>query len=193
MIQTVEKIDIESFLQGDYKSFEIVVNLFKDRVVNICYSYTNNYHDAEDVAQEVFVELYRSLHKFKNQSTLSIWIYRIASNKAIDFIRSKKRQKRGSGQIGYLEDQKYYDWIVGDNKSADDELIQQQRKSLLYDALNKLPSRQKEAYVLTQIEGFDQSTVAEIMETSVKSVESLVVRSKKKLKQILEKRIKEYL
>ncbi len=193
MIQLEEKIDIDSLLEGNYAAFENVVNTFKSKVVNICYSYVNNTDDAEDIAQETFIELYKSLKKFKKQSSLSTWIYRIASNKSIDFIRSKTRAKRGYGRISYLkDDQNILDWGVRGNEEADDRIIQQQRKELLYDALEKLLLKQKEAYVLTQIEGLDQKTTAEILDTSVKSVESLVIRAKKKLKQVLEKRIKEF-
>ncbi|MCW3788650.1 RNA polymerase sigma factor [Plebeiibacterium sediminum] len=194
MIQLEEKIDIDSLLEGNYAAFENVVNTFKNKVVNLCYSYVNNTDDAEDIAQETFIELYKTIKKFKKQSSLSTWIYRIASNKSIDFIRSKKRVKRGHGKISYLEDhQNIQEWGVPGSEQADERIIQQQRKELLYDALEKLSSKQKEAYVLTQIEGLDQKTTADILETTVKSVESLVIRAKKKLKQILEKRIKEFL
>ncbi len=193
VIQLEEKIDIDSLLEGNYAAFESVVNTFKNKVVNICYSYVNNTDDAEDIAQETFIELYKSIKKFKKQSSLSTWIFRIASNKSIDFIRSKKRAKRGHGRITYLEDHQYIlDWGIQGNEEADERIIQQQRKELLYDALEKLSLKQKEAYVLTQIEGLDQKTTADILETSVKSVESLVIRAKKKLKQVLEKRIKEF-
>ncbi len=191
MIQVEEKINIDSLIEGNYGTFEYVVNIFKDKVINICYSYVNNLTDAEDIAQEVFIELYKSISNFKKQSSLSTWIYRIASNKSIDFLRNKKRIKRGSGKIDYLEDQNNTDWN-SNSDNADELLIRQQRRELLYQAIEKLASRQKEAFVLTQIEGLDQKTTAEILDTSVKSVESLVIRAKNKLRKILEKKISEY-
>ncbi len=194
MIQLEEKIDLDNLLEGDYNAFEHVVNSFKDKVMNICYSYTYNMDDAEDIAQEVFIELYKSIRKFKKESSLSTWIYRIASNKSIDFLRSKKRVKRGSGKISYLEDHLNNGEFVNIKvEEADERIIQQQRKELLYQAMEKLSTKQKEAYILTQVEGLDQKTTADILNTTVKSVESLVIRAKKKLKQTLEKRIKEYL
>jgi RNA polymerase sigma-70 factor (ECF subfamily) len=193
VIQETENILVERSIDGDYQSFAKMVDGFKDRVVNICYSYTNNLADAEDIAQEVFVELFKSLNGFKREAALSTWIYRIASNKSIDFLRKQKRIKRGSGLVSYLDDHKNAAWASNNGSSADEEIIQQQRKELLYWGLGKLPIRQKEAFVLTQIEGFDQQTAAGILKTSVKSVESLIVRAKKKLKQLLEKQIKDYL
>ncbi len=188
-----EEILIERCQEYDYAAFEEVVDKFKDRIINICYSYTNNIEDSEDISQEVFVEVYKSIKDFKMQSSFSTWIYRIASNKSIDFLRKQKRLKRGSGLISYLEDQSLWNWTGNSNQYTDDKIIQQQRKEILYQAMAKLPSRQKEAYVLTQIEGFDHKATADILKTSIKSVESLVVRAKKKLRTILEKRIKEYL
>jgi RNA polymerase sigma-70 factor (ECF subfamily) len=173
--------------------FESIVADYQDKVLNICYSYTNNIPDAEDIAQNVFIELYQSLNKFQYKSSLSTWIYRIASNKSIDFLRNTKRQKRGGGQITYLDDENNWGSNTVDADSADCELIQQQRKELLYKGLERLPTRQREAFVLTQIEGLDYKETADVLQTSVKSVESLVVRGKKKLKLVLIKHLKEYL
>jgi len=170
-----------------------LVNEFKERVINICYSYTNNLSDAEDVSQEVFVEIFKSLKKFKGESSLSTWVFRIASNKSLDHIRKQKRAKRGAGLTSYINDFKNNDWSVGHLNHPDEEMIQQQRKELLYHGLSKLPGRQQEAFVLTQMEGMNQQMVSEMMNTSVKSVESLVRRARKKLKTTLEKQIKEYL
>ncbi|MGQ1787474.1 MULTISPECIES: RNA polymerase sigma factor [unclassified Saccharicrinis] len=192
MVQQEQEL-VSQILAGDIRSFEALVNVFKDRVINICYSYANNLTDAEDISQEVFVEVFKSLKKFKGDSSLSTWVFRIASNKSLDHIRKQKRIKRGAGLTSYIEDFKNNDWSAGDMEHPDEDMIQNQRKELLYSGLAKLPARQKEAFVLTQIEGMDQQTVSEIMNTSVKSVESLVMRGRKKLKSVLEKQIKEYL
>ncbi|TLX78321.1 RNA polymerase sigma factor [Labilibacter sediminis] len=193
MSQIEEQNVVNQILNGNIHAFELIVNDFKERVINICFSYTNDLTDAEDISQEVFIEVYKSLHQFKKQASLATWIYRIASNKSIDHIRKRKRLKRGSELTGYLEDQKNIDWVTQNQSTPMDEVIQIQRKELLYYGLSKLPKRQKEAFVLTQIEGFDQKSAAEILETSVKSIESLVIRGKKKLKSVLEKQIKYYL
>lgn len=193
MSQIEEQGIVDQLLGGDIQIFEVIVNDFKDRVMNICFSYVNDLNDAEDVSQEVFIEVYKSLSQYKKQSSLATWIYRIASNKSIDFIRKKKRLKRGSSLTFYLEDYKKADWINQSQQNPAEELIQAQRKQLLYLGLSKLPTRQKKAFVLTQIEGFDHKSTAEILQTSVKSIESLVIRARKKLRLVLEKQIKDYL
>lgn len=191
MNQQEEQIIVNQILDGDIQLFELIVDNFKERIINVCFSYTNNLTDAEDISQEVFIEVFKSLQQFKKQSSLSTWMYRIASNKSIDYIRMKKRLKRGVSQTFYLEDQKNIEAVI-DNDPLD-ELIQEQRKEFLYFGLAKINDRQKRAFVLTQIEGFDHKTAADIMDTSVKSIESLVIRSKKKLKSLLKKQIREYL
>ncbi len=193
MVQQNEQDIVERIIAGDMRAFESLVNDFKERVMNICFSYTNNLVDAEDVSQEVFIELYKSLRKFKGDAALSTWIFKIASGKSLDHIRKQKRIKRGAGLTSYIEDFKNNDWSAGNSGNPDNEMIHSQRKEWLYYGLSKLPNRQREAFVLTQIEGMDHQAVGQIMETTVKSVEALVTRGRKKLKSILEKQIKEYL
>ncbi len=183
---------IKQAIEGDRRAFECIVKSYKDKVFRICYSYTNSVHDAEDIAQDAFVEVYKSMGTFNQQSSVSTWIYRIASNKAIDHIRKHKRKKRDTGVLNYLDDDQNTFEIEAEGSAAED-IISQQRRKFLYQGLNKLPERQKKAFVLTQIEGMTHKEVAEIMQTTVKSIEVLVVRGRKKLKQVLEKQIQNYL
>ncbi len=192
MIETDIDI-IQQIIKGDMRSFESLVNDYKDKVLRICYSYTNDLEDAEDISQEVFIEVYKSIKKFRGQSSIGTWIFKIASNKSLDAIRKKKRIKRGEGLNTYIEEIKNEQWMEPSTDDPASILIKEQRKELLYVGLSRIPERQKEAYVLTQIEGMNQHMVSEIMGASVKSVESLVLRAKKKLKSVLEKQIKEYL
>ncbi|SMO77937.1 RNA polymerase sigma-70 factor, ECF subfamily [Saccharicrinis carchari] len=193
MVQQHEQDIVDRIIAGDMRAFELLVNNFKERVINICFSYTNNLTDAEDISQEVFIELFKSLKKFKGDAALSTWIFKIASNKSLDHIRKQNRIKRGAGLTTYMEDLKNNDWADGNKAVADSKLIDKQRKEWLYYGLSKLPKRQNEAFVLTQIEGMDQQAVSQIMGTSVKSIEALVARGRKKLKSVLAKQIKEYL
>lgn len=193
MLQQQNQDITEKIKAGDMRAFELLVNDFKERVMNICLSYCNNKTDAEDIAQEVFIEIYKSIRKFKGDSALSTWVFKIASNKSLDHIRKQKRLKRGASVTSYIEDLKNYAWADGNTMVPDSKLIEKQRKEWLYDGLSKLPKRQNEAFVLTQIHGMDQQGVSEIMDCTVKSVESLVLRGRKKLKSILSKRLKEFL
>jgi RNA polymerase sigma factor (sigma-70 family) len=80
--------------QGDVKAFEYLVNNNQVRIYNACLGVLRSAEDAEDVSQEVFVEVYRSIAGFKGESKLTTWMYRIAMTKSLDYLRGKKRKKR---------------------------------------------------------------------------------------------------
>ena len=82
---------IENLKKGDINSFRILVNEHQRKVLNTCYRFLNNKEDAEDLTQEVFLEVYKSISSFRGESKISTWIYRIAVTKSLDFIRKKKR------------------------------------------------------------------------------------------------------
>ena len=77
-------------------AFKYLVDTQKDRVFNTAIGIVQNAEDAEDVAQEVFIQVYRSIHTFKGESKLSTWIYRITTTRALDLLRSRKSKKRFS-------------------------------------------------------------------------------------------------
>jgi RNA polymerase sigma factor (sigma-70 family) len=142
--------------------------------------------DAEDITQEVFIEVFHSLHLFKEQSALSTWIYRIAVNKSLDFLKAKKRKKRfafltqlfhpETGEV--LHEVSHFDHpgVALENK---------ERSQILFGAIKNLPENQKTAFVLFKIEGFPQKEIARIMNLSEKAVESLIQRAKENLKRSL--------
>ena len=87
-----EKILIEKIIAGDRNAFKELYDTFSSKVYNTLIGILQNTEDAEDVTQEVFVQIFRSIKNFKQDSTLSTWIYRISVNKAFEFLRSKKRK-----------------------------------------------------------------------------------------------------
>lgn len=91
----IEDTDIiRKLIEGDRISFEKLVKQFKNKVFNTSLSILQNVGDAEDITQEVFVEVFQSLKNFKGESKLSTWIYRIAVSKSLEFLRWKNRKKR---------------------------------------------------------------------------------------------------
>ncbi|MDP6042001.1 MAG: sigma-70 family RNA polymerase sigma factor, partial [Candidatus Latescibacteria bacterium] len=84
--------------QCEVSDFNALVDQYQERILNLCYRFVNHREDAEDVAQDVFVEIYRSIGNFRGDSKLATWIHSIAVRKSLDFIRKKKRKKR-FGQV----------------------------------------------------------------------------------------------
>lgn len=167
-------------------AFRNLVANYQDLVVNTCYGFVQHREDAEDVAQEVFIEVHRSIHKFRGDAKLSTWLYRIAMTKSIDFLRSKKRKKWMSSLQVLLGGEKH-DRQVEDRQSANPHtaLENVERQEILAKAVSKLPENQQIAFTLSKFEGLSYKQIAEVMNTSQSSVESLLFRAKRNLKKLL--------
>ncbi len=176
---------IEEIKKGDAAAFEQFVLEYQGLVFNTCYSFLNHREVAEDVAQEVFIDAYKSISSFRGDSSLSTWLYRLSMNKSLDLIRARKRKKRGSGLLSFFGNEEMSRLNVADTKQPHEQLEEDERRQILMSAIEKLPDRQKQAIVLSKFEGLSQEQVAEVMETTVSSVESLLVRAKKKLRELL--------
>ena len=80
---------IQGLREGNETAFKYLVDTYQDRVFNTALGIVQNAEDAEDVAQEVFIQVYRSIHSFKGESKLSTWLYRIATTRSLDLLRSR--------------------------------------------------------------------------------------------------------
>jgi len=136
--------------------------------------------DAEDISQEVFIEIFQSIKSFRGDSKLSTWIYRIAVTKSLDELKKRNRKKRitSLGKLLHLED--VANWISGGNM-PDKALKEKENMKEIMTALNSLPENQRVAFTLSKIDGFTNKEIAEIMNTSTIAVETLISRAKKKV------------
>ncbi len=173
---------VKKLKAGNEGAFQTCVEMYKDKVLNTCFHFLHNHLDAQDTAQEVFVEVYQSVHSFRSDAQLSTWIYRIAVNKSLDLLRKKKRKKR----FGYVLS------IFGEGEDSEPVYIKsesdplqdlevKERTDILNAAIDSLPENQKTAITLSKYDGFSNKEIAEILETSVSSVESLLHRARKNL------------
>jgi len=182
-----EKFLIEKLKQGDESAFKKIVETWQDMVYNTAIGILQNAEDAEDVAQEVFVQVYESIKGFKAESKLSTWLYRITVSKSLDHLRKKKRKKR----FAYIQS------IFGaNNEMVVDKpdfnhpgvtLDNKERATVLFEAIAQLPENQKIAFTLNKLEGLSYQEISEVMNTSISSVESLIHRAKNNLKKLLTK------
>lgn len=158
-------------------------------VYNLILSFLQNTEDAEDVTQEVFIEVFRSLNKFKGNSTISTWIYRISVNKSLDFLRKKNRKKRFAFINSlFTNEDKNQEIIQVANFEHPGVLLEQKENAIiLFKLIDELKENQKTAFILFHIEELSQKEIAEIMGISSKAVELLIRRAKLKLKEKIEK------
>ncbi len=177
---------VERLKQGDESAFRQIVESSQGLVYNTVLGIVQHPEDAEDVSQEVFMQLYESINGFKGQSKLSTWLYRIAVSKSMDHLRKKKRKKRFAFiQSLFGADQELlhdppdfqHPGITLDNK---------EKAGHLFRAIEKLPDKQKVAFTLNRVEGLSYQEISEIMELTVASVESLLHRAKNNLRRLLE-------
>ena len=177
---------VNNIKNKDLKSFKIFVDEHQRKVLNTCNRFVNNKEDAEDLTQEVFVEVFRSISGFRGDSKLSTWIYRIAVTKSLDFLRKRKRKKRFgimksiSGEERLREELKATD-ISNPGTQAEN----QDRIKILNEALEKLPENQRVAFTLSKYDELSYQEIAEILETTIPAVESLIHRAKNNLKKRL--------
>jgi RNA polymerase sigma factor (sigma-70 family) len=178
---------IERLKAGDEAAFKQLVEIHQDKVYNTALGIVQNAQDAEDVAQEVFIQVYRSIHHFKGESKLSTWLYRIATTRALDLLRSKKSKKRfGLVQRLFGENNEPVQEIPDFNHPGI-KLDQKENAAKLFLAIKQLPENQKAAFVLHKLEDMSYQEVSEVLNTTVPAIESLMHRAKQNLRKILEK------
>lgn len=170
---------------GDRVAFTELVELYAQKVINTCYRFLLDRQDAEDISQEVFIEVFQSIRNFRGESKLSTWIYRIAVTKSLDEIKKRKRKKYISsiGKMLHLDEIAH--WLSG-GAMPDKSLNEKERLNDVYRALNTLPDNQRIAFTLSKIDGYSNNAIAEIMTTSVIAVESLIYRAKNNISNELE-------
>lgn len=184
---TDEKKLVKALIDGSEEAFRTLIDLFQEKVLNTALGFVPNYQDAEDITQEVFVEVFRSVARFREEAKLSTWVYRIAVTKSLAFIRHRKRKKRinffkaliglDDHELSAVSDKFNHPGIQLENK---------ERTKLLFEQIDQLPENQRIAFVLQKVEDKSQKEISEIMQMSESAVESLLFRAKKKLKQKLE-------
>ncbi len=169
---------------GDKAAFSKLVEAYKKPVLNICFRFLLNREDAEDVAQDVFVEIYHSIASFRGDAHLGTWIHRVAVTRSLDEIRKRKRKKRIASFGETLGLDQISSWLAGTDR-PDKSLEQADDLKNLEKALNQLPDNQRIALTLSKLDGCPTPKIAEIMQTSITAVDSLIYRAKQNLKTYL--------
>lgn len=180
------EINIEDLKKGDEQTFRALVDAYSKDIYNLCLNLVTHVEDAEDLAQESFIQAYHSVSTFKEGSHIKTWLYRIAINKCYDYLRWKKRKKRFAFlQPLYNKEEEPIE-IPSNFQHPGIELDKKETAKILYAALESLPDSQQTAFVLYEMQGLDYKQIAETMETSVPAVESLLFRARASLRKKLE-------
>jgi RNA polymerase sigma-70 factor (ECF subfamily) len=162
--------------QRDESAFEELIAKYEDRVYNTVYRYLGDETEAEDVAQEVFVRIWKHARSFRGRSSFSTWLYRVVVNQCLNHRRKRRMD------VEPLDSEK-----LADQKSRSPEAEMERRAEVLAvrRAVEGLPGRQRLALILAKYEGKSYKDIASIMGVSVPTVESLIHRARATLRKRL--------
>ncbi len=178
---------LKGLLQHDQGAFRALVDQYKDQVYRTSMGLLHNREDAEDISQDVFIEAYQSIRHFRGQSKISTWLYRITINKSLNLMRKNKIRE------GFFSLENFFRWKKDENTqvhlpeihASDQGIENTERSKILSKAISTLPENQRIAFTLHKIEELPHKEIAQVMETSVSSVESLIFRAKMNLQKKL--------
>ena len=166
---------------GDPEAFEQLVTPLEQLVWRVCWHYTGDREASEDCAQEAMIRIWRSLGSYRGDCALESWAYRIAANCCMDWLRKKKRDRSES-----IEPLKEAGFDPADPKAGTEEqVIAADEHARLREGIAQLPEEQREALVMTQLEGVSYEEAADRLGVSEGTVKSRVNRAKSKLKEWL--------
>jgi RNA polymerase sigma-70 factor (ECF subfamily) len=169
---------------GDPTAWELVVRQFSRRIYNLAYRFTNNAESAEDLTQDVFIRVYRSLGQYDpQQGSLSNWLMRLARNLIIDDYRRRRRTPtQGSESI---DDHAYHLTGVGDGPERS--LRRDQRRSQVRTAIQKLSPDLRECVILRDIEELSYAEIVDLLKIPEGTVKSRINRGRIELARILKR------
>lgn len=163
--------------------FKKVYQEYYPKILNFVARLTNN-SDVDDITQEIFEKISRSLKDFKGESKLSTWIYRIATNASLDYLRTAP-MKRTAGDLSEREEDRNV-WTSHKKPPIDQQLIRKEMSECVIEHIDKLSSEYKAVILLRELEGFSNKEIGEILQISLETVKIRLHRARAKLKKILD-------
>jgi len=173
--------DIELMLRtkaGDDSAYSELMRRHYKGVLNYIYRFTNLRENSEDLAQEVFLRVYRSAKQYKPEAKFTTWLYKIATNVSLTYVKKKNKNKNVSldemnENTGEVEDSSV--------EISDDIIYRNEMKNLIFSAMESLPEREKVAIMLCKYEGLSYEETANVLECTVGAVKAYVHRGRMKL------------
>ncbi len=175
---------VSQYLKGDKKALEVLIARYLKPVYGFIYTLTGETSEAEDLTQEVFIKMWKHLKSFKPDHNFKTWLFTIAKNTAIDYLRKKKAIP--FSQFENEEGENLLMETLADNSPLPDKIFEQaDLANLLNTAIDKLPARYKQILFLYFNEHFTFQEIAEIMNESINTVKSRQRRALISLKKLL--------
>ena len=169
---------IREITAGNDAAFKKLMERYQQQLFRTVMGFVHTKEDAEDVTQEVFISVYRSLHTFQGESEFSTWLYRITVNMSLNFLRSNRKKR-------LLDSLEALFTLRSDEKTPLEELESAERDRRIRKAIDSLPEKQRMAFILSRYEELPQKKIAAVMNRSEGAVEQLLQRAKENLQKKL--------
>jgi RNA polymerase sigma-70 factor (ECF subfamily) len=188
-----EQALIDGLINQNKEAILYLVNNHQKNIIKTAYYFVSNMQDAEDISQDVLLEILRAIGHYKQASSLNTWIYRITVNKSLDYLRKQKRrnifQTFGSFFVNDIQGKFKSNNEPPMTDSTNDD---REKRKILDMAVNSLPQNQRIAFILSKYDDLPYKEISQIMNLSLPSVESLIHRAKMNLQNKLANYFSEY-
>lgn len=168
---------------GDDSAFEELVRTYEKKVYHLALRMCGNPDDAYEIAQEAFLSVWKGLKFFRGESSFSTWLYRLASNAAIDFLRREKRQS-GPGDVS-LDDEETYIEPADPRPTPQQQAERSEVRQVLAEGLNKLSPEHRQVLLLRELQGLSYEEIADTLDLDLGTVKSRIARAREKLRKYL--------
>ena len=165
----------------DETAFEELLRQYEKKVYTLCFRMCGNSEDAEEAAQDAFLALWRGIDRFRQESSLSTWIYRLATNACIDTLRRRKKQ---SGSVS-LDDEELFVDAVDTSPQPQETVEHREAQKLLQEGLSALTEEYRKVLILREIEGLSYTEIAESASIELGTVKSRISRGRSLLRNFL--------
>ncbi len=185
-MQTNEQVLVDRFCGGDHTAFHELVGQYKKKIYFLAYDITGDHQEAEDISQEVFIKMFRSLKNFRRDAKMSSWLYQITVNASIDSLRKKSSKPKRS--IDEFEQISIQEQLLGGTvQSLDPQRSAEfsQIQNHISKALQKISPKERTVFVMRHYNDLKLNEIAEILNVTIGTVKSLLFRAIKKLRKEL--------
>lgn len=176
-----ELIIIQEILAGEQDKYALLVKKYTDPVFRLVMGFVHQQQDAEDITQEVFIRAYHALGRFEQRASFSTWLFRIAINQSQTYIKRKKRRAAWEKTLAFFG-------AASPAGSVTAMLDEKEEYRVVREALNQLPLRQQQAFILSKYQEMSQREIAGLMHLTEGAVEQLLMRAKSRLRDYFEKK-----
>jgi RNA polymerase sigma-70 factor (ECF subfamily) len=186
-----ERSDVElmlSFQEGDQEAFSVLVDRHRNAIVNLTYRYLGNRSDAEDLAQEVFLRVYRARARYRPEAKFTTWLYRVAVNACLNEVRDRKhRPTFGAASLAGGDDEGFAPSVADERTESPVQAAQRSElRERVRAAVDELPDRQRLALLMNKFHGFSYEELAATMDLTIPAIKSLLVRARENVRRLIE-------